>query len=316
MTGSFGSLLNYGTISAGPGGFAIQTDATAVGTVVFNAGIINGQVSIAAGPYARFENSGWMGITAPGAGVTHAISGTFAQTSAGTLALRVAPNGVSDQLVVNGQARLAGTAQALFQPGSLQQELQSADRDRRPHRHLQHAVDAEPAGLPQRQPGLQRDQRDAQPAVGPGLGRGPWQQWGRRRAGTRWRFQQRHRLRRGLEPFRPVGRRDRAGAERSLGQQCQRRQFGGARRRQPVCRAHVEPRADTTGRAAEPPPPNWRRSARRRPASLATPTGAPGAPPSAARNGSMQIPESAVPPHSRRSAAVLSAATIASARRP
>ena len=85
---------------------------------MFNAGVINGQVSIAAGPYARFENSGWMGITAPGAGVTHTISGTFAQTSAGTLALRVAPNGVSDQLVVNGQARLAGTAQALFQSGT------------------------------------------------------------------------------------------------------------------------------------------------------------------------------------------------------
>ena len=118
MSGSFSSLLNYGTINAAPGTFAIQTDSTAVGSLVFNTGVINGAVSIAAGPYARFENSGWMGITAPGAGVTHAISGTFAQTSAGTLALRVAPNGVSDQLVVNGQARLAGTAQALFQSGT------------------------------------------------------------------------------------------------------------------------------------------------------------------------------------------------------
>ena len=70
------------------------------------------------GPFARFQNSGWMGISAPGAGVTHAISGVFAQTSNGTLALRVG-NGVSDQLVVNGQARLAGTALAAFQPGAL-----------------------------------------------------------------------------------------------------------------------------------------------------------------------------------------------------
>jgi uncharacterized protein with beta-barrel porin domain len=118
MSGSFSSLLNYGTINAAPGTFAIQTDSTAVGSLVFNTGVINGAVSIAAGPYARFENSGWMGITAPGAGVTHAISGTFAQTSLGTLALRVGSNGVSDQLVVNGQARLAGTAQALFQSGT------------------------------------------------------------------------------------------------------------------------------------------------------------------------------------------------------
>ena len=117
MSGSFSSLLNYGTINAAPGTFAIQTDSTAVGSLVFNTGVINGAVSIAAGPYARFENSGWMGITAPGAGVTHAISGTFAQTSLGTLALRVGSNGVSDQLVVNGQARLAGTALAVFQPG-------------------------------------------------------------------------------------------------------------------------------------------------------------------------------------------------------
>jgi uncharacterized protein with beta-barrel porin domain len=118
MSGSFSSLLNYGTINAQPGTFAIQTDSTASGSLVFNTGTINGQISIAAGPYARFENSGWMGITAPGAGFTHAISGTFAQTSMGTLALRVAPNGVSDRLVVNGQARLAGTMQAIFQPGS------------------------------------------------------------------------------------------------------------------------------------------------------------------------------------------------------
>ena len=117
MSGSFSSLLNYGTINAAPGTFAIQTDSTAVGSLVYNTGVINGAVSIAAGPYARFENSGWMGITAPGAGVTHAISGTFAQTSLGTLALRVGSNGVSDQLMVNGQARLAGTALAVFQPG-------------------------------------------------------------------------------------------------------------------------------------------------------------------------------------------------------
>ncbi len=118
MSGSYSSLLNYGTINAAPGTFAIQTAAGASGTLVFNTGVINGAVSIAGGPLARFENSGWMGISAPGAGTTHFVSGTFAQTSAGTLSLRAAPGGVSDKLVVDGVARLAGTAQAVFQPGS------------------------------------------------------------------------------------------------------------------------------------------------------------------------------------------------------
>ncbi|SEO93983.1 Uncharacterized conserved protein, contains a C-terminal beta-barrel porin domain [Rhodospirillales bacterium URHD0017] len=118
MSGNFSSLLNYGTINAAPGTFAIQTSSTASGTLVFNTGVINGAVSIAAGPNARFENSGWMGISAAGAGVTHQISGTFAQTSMGTLSLRVAPNGVADQLTVNGVARLGGTMQTVFQSGS------------------------------------------------------------------------------------------------------------------------------------------------------------------------------------------------------
>lgn len=118
MGGQFGTLLNSGTISAAAGAFALLSGASASGTWVVNTGIIDGQVALAAGSNARFENSGWMGISAPGAGVTHQVSGTFAQTSAGTLALRVAPNGVSDQLLVNGVARLAGTAQAVFQAGN------------------------------------------------------------------------------------------------------------------------------------------------------------------------------------------------------
>ena len=118
MSGSFGSLLNYGTIAAQPGGVALATDATSAGTLVVNYGTINGQVVVSAGAFARFENSGWMGISSPGAGVVHQVSGTFAQTAAGTLSLRVAPGGVSDQLAVTGVARVAGTAQAVFQPGT------------------------------------------------------------------------------------------------------------------------------------------------------------------------------------------------------
>jgi subtilase-type serine protease len=118
MTGTFGTLLNSGLISAAPGAVAIGSNSTSVGTVVVNAGTIDGQVAIAAGPFARFENSGWLGISAAGAGTTHTTSGTFAQTALGTLALRVGSNGVSDQFLVNGQARLAGTALTVFQPGS------------------------------------------------------------------------------------------------------------------------------------------------------------------------------------------------------
>jgi len=119
MNGLFGSLINAGVLAAAPGAFAIQTGPTAVGTLVVNSGVIDGQVAVAAGPFARFQNSGWMGISAPGVGTTHAISGVYAQTSSGTLALRVGANGASDMLLVNGQARLAGTALANFQPGAL-----------------------------------------------------------------------------------------------------------------------------------------------------------------------------------------------------
>lgn len=118
LTGNFGTLLNYGTINAPTNGLAIQAGSNATGTLVFNAGVINGPVSVNAGSFVRFENSGWMGITAAGAGVTHQISGTFVQTSVGTLSFRVAPGGVSDQLQVTGVARLAGTAQAVFQSGT------------------------------------------------------------------------------------------------------------------------------------------------------------------------------------------------------
>src|SRR6266851_8673572 len=119
MDNLFGTLINEGVITAAPGALAIQTGPSAVGTLIVNSGVIDGQVSVAAGPFARFQNSGWMGISAPGSGVTHAISGVFAQTSTGTLALRAGANGVSDQLLVNGQARLAGTALASFQSGAL-----------------------------------------------------------------------------------------------------------------------------------------------------------------------------------------------------
>ena len=49
-----------------------------------------------------------MGISAAGAGVTHLASGSFVQTSTGTLGLRISSN-AADKLNINGVARLGGT---------------------------------------------------------------------------------------------------------------------------------------------------------------------------------------------------------------
>ena len=118
IKGMFGSLLNGGTISAGDGAYAVKSGGTAQGTLVVNTGVIDGRVKIVAGPDARFENSGWLGISSPGAGTTHMISGVFAQTAAGTLALRIS-GGRNDALDVDGAARLAGTVMPTFLPGTL-----------------------------------------------------------------------------------------------------------------------------------------------------------------------------------------------------
>ena len=107
LNGAYGTLLNAGSITASPGGDAIRTGATALGSTIVNTGTIDGPVAINAGPTARFENSGWLGISAPGAGTTHVISGAFVQTSAGTLALRIGPGG-NDALQVGGTALLGG----------------------------------------------------------------------------------------------------------------------------------------------------------------------------------------------------------------
>jgi len=111
MNGLYGTLLNTGSIVAAPGSNAIRTGPSAVGTAVVNDGVIDGQlVFTPAGANGRFENSGWLGVSAPGAGVTHLIGGTFVQTSSGTLSLRVAP-GSNDTLQVTGAAILGGTLQ-------------------------------------------------------------------------------------------------------------------------------------------------------------------------------------------------------------
>ena len=120
MGGRFGTLLNSGTIRAASGAYAIQSDSTSLGTVVVNTGTIDGQVNINAGPFARFENSGWLGISgnaAPGTSVAHQISGTFVQTASGTYAPRMTPTS-NDSLAVSGTAIVGGTLAVNAAPGT------------------------------------------------------------------------------------------------------------------------------------------------------------------------------------------------------
>lgn len=117
MNGEFGALLNGGTIKATKGADAIRADGTAMGSMVVNAGVIDGRVRVLAGEYARFENSGWLGATADGAGMRHVIDGTYAQTAAGSLGIRIKGDR-SDLLEVGGAARLDGTLAAFIVPGN------------------------------------------------------------------------------------------------------------------------------------------------------------------------------------------------------
>ncbi len=107
LNGAYGTLVNTGSIAAALGADAIRTGAMALGSTVVNTGTIDGRVAINAGLTARFENSGWLGISASGAGTTHVVSGAFVQTSSGILALRIASGG-NDSLQVGGIALLGG----------------------------------------------------------------------------------------------------------------------------------------------------------------------------------------------------------------
>lgn len=118
MHGLYGTLLNSGTLQAPAIADALRTGADAVGTLIVNTGVIDGRIAATAGPGKRFENSGWIGVTGTGVPITSLFSGTFVQTSAGTLAVRVTDEG-NDRLGITGTARLAGTLAASFQTSTL-----------------------------------------------------------------------------------------------------------------------------------------------------------------------------------------------------
>jgi outer membrane autotransporter protein len=112
-------ITNNGTVIVGPNGISIGTCgcfASDFNTVVNN-GTLDGTIALL-GSGNTFTNAGLITITDPGTavGAFHEIDGTFTQTAAGTLALRVNAAGVSDQLFVTS-ANLAGTLRAVVQPG-------------------------------------------------------------------------------------------------------------------------------------------------------------------------------------------------------
>lgn len=113
MRGEFGTLLNSGVLQASAEADALRTDPGSYGTEIVNTGVIDGRIAATGGGDKRFENSGWIGVTGTGVSITDLFSGTFVQTAAGTLSLRVLSTG-TDVFEVTGVARLAGTLQVPF----------------------------------------------------------------------------------------------------------------------------------------------------------------------------------------------------------
>jgi outer membrane autotransporter protein len=109
------TLTNSGAIS---GAFSITSNGAAT---VTNTGTLDGQILLAAG--SALTNFGLITVSGPlaaGEGIIHSIDGTFTQTGAGTLALRVLPNssaGNYDSLQATGVATLGGTLKPVAQPG-------------------------------------------------------------------------------------------------------------------------------------------------------------------------------------------------------
>jgi uncharacterized protein with beta-barrel porin domain len=126
LSGSGTVFTNAGTVIAGAGALSIQdnnlgfpTDHTSV----INTGTVDGLIDLSHGTHESLTNSGLITISYLGPVLQHVVgdaatnSGSFTQTAAGTLALRLLPNGTSDQLIVNGTANLGGTLKAVLQPG-------------------------------------------------------------------------------------------------------------------------------------------------------------------------------------------------------
>jgi subtilase-type serine protease len=119
MHGKYGTLLNYGTLQTSFESDALRTDATSIGTIIVNTGVIDGRLAMEMGEGKRFENSGWLGVSGSVPSITHFFQGTMVNTAAGTYAARVMDVG-NDFMSVNGALRLDGTLAVTFQTDTIQ----------------------------------------------------------------------------------------------------------------------------------------------------------------------------------------------------
>jgi outer membrane autotransporter protein len=110
------TLTNSGIISA-----PLSISSFGAATVT-NSGTLDGMIQLS-GANSSLTNAGLITISTPlvaGAGAQHFIDGSFTQTGAGTLALRILPDasaGNYDNLQVTGVANLGGMLKPVAQPG-------------------------------------------------------------------------------------------------------------------------------------------------------------------------------------------------------
>ncbi len=116
-----GDTLNNSGIISAP--FSVTTVSGTTATVT-NTGTLDGRIDLRAGSGHQLTNSGLITVStalASGSGTAHEVRGTFTQTAAGTLALRVLPTATAtnfDTFRVNGgTANLGGRLRVLVQPG-------------------------------------------------------------------------------------------------------------------------------------------------------------------------------------------------------
>jgi uncharacterized protein with beta-barrel porin domain len=114
LTGT--AVSNSGLVQVGANGFSVRL--LGGGNTLNNSGTLDGMLSLGgAGNLAT--NSGLIEVTNAGTplATNFGITGTFTQTSAGILALRVNSAGASDAMNVFGTANLGGTIRAVVLPG-------------------------------------------------------------------------------------------------------------------------------------------------------------------------------------------------------
>jgi uncharacterized protein with beta-barrel porin domain len=140
MNGTGNTLINKGLILAGAGGLAISDlslSAVSNQTVTnIKGATIAGGIDLSHGTNESLTNSGLIaalptfssGLPTPPIGVKFIIgdaatnSGTFTQTSSGTLSLRFDSSGNNDKLTVHGKINAAGTLDLAAQPGGWSQQ--------------------------------------------------------------------------------------------------------------------------------------------------------------------------------------------------